>query len=79
MLNNLSQLGENLSWLFLFPKEETNIMEEKQQNTDIKNGFSKKIGRTHFLVNFAFKKDTTESIKDKTKKLIRAEATGKKS
>lgn len=54
-------------------------MEEKQQNTDIKNGFSKKIGRTHFLVNFAFKKDTTESIKDKTKKLIRAEATGKKS
>ena len=53
-------------------------MDEKQ-NIDIPNGFSKKIGRTHFLVNFAFKKDATESIKDKTKKLIRAEATGKKS
>ena len=53
-------------------------MDEKQ-NIDTPNGFSKKIGRTHFLVNFTFKKDATESIKDKTKKLIRAEATGKKS
>ena len=51
-------------------------MDEKQ-NTDIKNGFAKKIGRTHFLVEFSFKKDTTDTIKDKTKKLIWAEATAK--
>ena len=62
---------------FLFSEREV-IMDEKQ-NIDTPNGFSKKIGRTHFLVNFACKKDATESIKDKTKKLIRAEATGKKS
>ena len=52
------------------------LMDEKQ-NTDIKNGFAKKIGRTHFLVEFSFKKDTTDTIKDKTKKLIWAEATAK--
>ena len=66
-------MGSNLT-----DSEREDLMDEKQ-NTDITNGFSKKIGRTHFLVNFAFKKDATESIKDKTKKLIRAEATGKKS
>ena len=52
-------------------------MDEKQ-NTDITNGFSKKIGRTHFFVNFSFKKDTSDTIKDKTKKLIWDEATAKK-
>ncbi|MCQ2081762.1 MAG: hypothetical protein MJZ11_08885 [Lachnospiraceae bacterium] len=62
---------------FLFLERE--VIMDKKQNIDTPNGFSKKIGRTHFLVNFAFKKDATESIKDKTKKLIRAEATGKKS
>ena len=49
-----------------------------QQHTETTNGFSRKIGRTHFLVNFAFKKGTTETIKDKTKKLILADITGKK-
>lgn len=31
--------------------EREDLMDEKQ-NTDITNGFSKQIGRTHFLVNF---------------------------
>lgn len=53
-------------------------MDEKQQHTDVKSGFSKKIGRTHFLVNFEFKNGATENIKDKTKKLIWNEVTGKK-
>ena len=52
-------------------------MSEKQ-NTDITNGFAKQIGRTLFLVNFSFKKDTSDTIKDKTKKLIWDEATAKK-
>jgi hypothetical protein len=51
---------------------------DEKKNTDVSNGFSKKIGRTHFLVNFAFKMGATESIKDKTKKLILEEVTGKK-
>lgn len=53
-------------------------MEIKQNNEIQSNGFSKKIGRTHFLVNFEFKNGATENIKDKTKKLIWNEVTGKK-
>jgi hypothetical protein len=56
-------------------KETTN---DEIKNTDVSNGFNKKIGRTHFLVNFTFKKGATESIKNKTKRLILNEATGKK-
>ena len=53
-------------------------MSEEKLNTDTMiNGFSRKIGRTHFLVNFVFKEDSTDGIKEKTKKLIWAEATGK--
>ena len=48
-------------------------MDEKQ-NTDITSGFTKQIWRTHFLVNFSFRKDTTDTIKEKTKKLILSEA-----
>ena len=49
-----------------------------QQNTDaIRSGFSRQIGRTHFLVNFIFKDGATDGIKEKTKKLIWAEVTGK--
>ena len=65
-------MGSNLTY-----SEREDLMDEKQ-NTDITNGFSKKIGRTHFLVNFSFKKDTSDTIKDKTKKLIWDEATAKK-
>ena len=65
-------MGSNLT-----DSEREDLMDEKQ-NTDITNGFSKKIGRTHFLVNFSFKKDTSDTIKDKTKKLIWDEATAKK-
>lgn len=46
-------------------------------NNDVKSGFSRQIGRTHFLVNFIFKDGATDGIKEKTKKLIWAEATGK--
>lgn len=54
-------------------------MTEEKLNTDMMiSGFSRKIGRTHFLVNFSFKKDTSDTIKDKTKKLIWDEATSKK-
>ena len=60
-----------------FIAEREDSMDEKQ-NIDITNGFAKQIGRTHFLVNFSFKKDTTDTIKDKTKKLIWDEATAKK-
>ena len=49
-----------------------------QQNTDaIRSGFRRQIGRTHFLVNFIFKDGATDGIKEKTKKLIWAEVTGK--
>ena len=65
-------MGSNLT-----DSEKEDFMDEKQ-NTDITNGFSKKIGRTHFFVNFSFKKDTSDTIKDKTKKLIWDEATAKK-
>lgn len=53
-------------------------MDAKQQNIDIKKGFSKKIGRTNYCVQFAFKIGATESIRDKTKKLIKEEVIGKK-
>ena len=49
---------------FLFSEREV-IMDEKQ-NIDTPNGFSKKIGRTHFLVNFAFKKDATERTRQRS-------------
>ena len=61
----------------LIDSEREDFMDEKQ-NIDITNEFSKKIGRSHFLVNFSFKKDTSDTIKDKTKKLIWDEATAKK-
>ena len=61
----------------LIDSERKDFMDEKQ-NIDITNEFSKKIGRSHFLVNFSFKKDTSDTIKDKTKKLIWDEATAKK-
>lgn len=61
----------------LIDSEREDFMDEKQ-NIDITNEFSKKIGRSHFLVNYTFKKDTSDTIKDKTKKLIWDEATAKK-
>ena len=61
----------------LIDSEREDFMDEKQ-NIDITNEISKKIGRSHFLVNFSFKKDTSDTIKDKTKKLIWDEATAKK-
>ena len=50
----------------LIDSERKYFMDEKQ-NIDITNGFFKKIGRTHFLVNYTFKKDTSDTIKVKTK------------
>lgn len=52
-------------------------MSDEKLNTEVKSGFSRQIGGTHFLVNFVFKNDATDGIKEKTKKLIWAEATGK--
>lgn len=39
-------------------------MNEKQNNVSKSNGFSKRIGRTNFVVHFTFKKNTTENIRE---------------